>query len=129
MVADEGLLDQFRDIFSFLVDRKNLTFILVSIISYFIWLMAFPLFGPIITNYLSSLEALTIEKGRILRMFLLSMTVSSLITGYLIDKYSRKIIFIYASAFGSSILTFLPCLGFPQLPGFSYLFSCLLRME
>ena len=106
MVADERLIDRVRDTFSLSIDRKNLIIIMVSIICYLIWLMAFPLFGPIMSNFLISLNAFNIQKGRILQIFLLTMTISSLSIGYLIDKTSKKTRFIYASALGTAILTF-----------------------
>jgi MFS family permease len=107
VASHDDIFDKIRDIFSIQINRKNLIMILVPIICYIIWLIAFPLFGPIMDNYLCSLEALNIEKGQILQIFLFMMTISSLFTGFLIEKSSKKFIFIYMSALGSSVLTFL----------------------
>jgi len=107
MVSFDSLLEILNDTFSVLVDRKNLATILISLICYQIWLMAFPLFGPIMTNLLVSMKALTIEKGRILQTFLVTMSLSSLGTGYIIQKTFKKTILIYFSAIAAALISFL----------------------
>jgi hypothetical protein len=69
-----------------------------TVLSYLVWFIAFPLFGPIMANYLGGMRALAIERGRVMQVFLFAMMVSSLATGYLIDKLVKRVIFIWTSA-------------------------------
>ena len=106
MEDKSGFLEDLLEYFLLQIDKKNLLMILITLICYLIWLMAFPLFGPILNQYLESMKALTIEKGRIIEIYLLCMTISSLLSGFLIDRTSKRSLFIYISAFGVSMITF-----------------------
>ncbi|NIQ32407.1 MAG: MFS transporter [Nitrososphaeria archaeon] len=92
--------------FKLRIDRKSFAVILISVAGYLVWLMAFPMFGPITASFLDGLKALDIEKGRFVQWFLISMVVSSLVGGYLIDKAKRRVLFIWISALIASLLTF-----------------------
>jgi MFS family permease len=88
-------------------DRKAVLGIFISIASFIIWLIAFPLFGPIIKQYLESVMVFKIERGRILEIFLFCTTLSSLLSGIIIDKTSKQKLLIYISILTISITTFL----------------------
>lgn len=105
MGSGTSFLDNIKDNFSVIIDRNTLITILVTVIGYLVWLMAFPLFGPVMASYLGDMRALAIEKGRVLQIFLLLMTISSIAIGYLIDKTGRRTVFIWISAVLGSILT------------------------
>jgi MFS family permease len=105
MESKNSLLDNIRDNFSVIIDRNTLITILVTVIGYLIWLMAFPLFGPVMASYLGDMRALAIEKGSVLQIFLLLMAISSVTIGYFIDKTGRRTIFIWISAILGSIIT------------------------
>lgn len=107
------------------IDRSNFAILLISITIYFSWLFAFPLFGPIITSYFDGVQALAIEKGKWIMLFLASMITSNVITGYFIDKTLKRIAFIIISTIFASILTFnLIWLNFSNV----YLISILLGL-
>ncbi|MFX0210918.1 MAG: MFS transporter [Candidatus Hodarchaeota archaeon] len=88
------------------VEKNIFAMIVISIASYLVWFNAFPTFGPIMVSFLDGLKALGIEKGRSVLLFLLSITVSSLVSGYLIDKLKKRVIFIWIAALIASLLTF-----------------------
>jgi MFS family permease len=88
------------------IDRSNFATLLISITIYFSWLFAFPLFGPIINSYFDGVQALALEKGKWVMLFLASMVTSNLITGYLVDKSLKRLLFIFLSTIFTSILTF-----------------------
>jgi len=104
--------------FKLRVNKNSFAMIFISIVGYLVWLMAFPMFGPIIASFLDGLKALGIEKGRFVLLFLISISVSSLVNGYLIDKAKRRVIFIWISTLMASLLTF----AFVWLNKFSELF-------
>jgi MFS family permease len=101
-----SLTDRFRDFFTVRIDRKNFLMIFISILGYFVWLLAFPLFGPIMAHYFDGMRLLTIERGRVMQIFLLAMMVSSFVSGYIIDKLVRRVVFIWVSTLLASVLTY-----------------------
>jgi len=106
MVLKKGIQDRFKYFFNVKVTKNSFTMIFISIVGYFVWLFAFPMFGPITDNLLVGLKALAIEKGRFVQLFLISMIVSSFISGYLIDKVEKRIVFIWVPTIMASLLTF-----------------------
>jgi MFS family permease len=100
-----SLSDRFRDFFTVRIDRKNFLMLFVSILGFFVWFLAFPLFGPIMSHYLDGMRLLTIERGRVMQIFLLAMMVSSFVSGYIIDKLVRRVVFIWVSTLLASVLT------------------------
>lgn len=99
----KGLLGHY---FKLGVSKNSFAMISISVVGYLVWLIAFPMFGPIIANFLNELMALRIEKGRFTLIFLFFMTVSSMVNGYIIDKAKKRVIFIWTSALLASLLTF-----------------------
>jgi len=97
-----GLLSRY---FRLRITKSNLAILLISIIVYLTWLFAFPLFGPILNSYFNGMQALSIEKGKWILLFLASMITSNLITGYVIDKTSKQVLFSLGSAVITSALT------------------------
>jgi MFS family permease len=106
-VSDYSLTDNIKDAFTVLIERKTFTVIFITVLGYLSWLMAFPLFGPVMTSYLAELRALAIEKGGVMQIFLIAMMVSSFVSGLLIDRLLRRVIFIWVSAIIASALTFM----------------------
>jgi MFS family permease len=106
MGAENSIQDRIRSYFSVRIEKKYMYMIFISVIGFLIWFTAFPLFGPIMANFLNELRALAIEKGRMFQIFLLTMSVSSFVTGYIIDKTVKRILFIWASTLAASIITF-----------------------
>lgn len=106
-MSGSTLSDRIRDNFTVRIDRKIFVMIFVTVLGYLVWLIAFPLFGPIMADYLGGMRALAIEKGRVMQLFLLAMLVSSFVTGYLIDRLVKRTIFIWASTLLASVLTYL----------------------
>ncbi len=106
-MSDSSPLDRIRDTFTVRIDKKTFAMIFVTVLSYLIWLIIFPLFGPVMANYLGGMKVLAIEKGRVMQVFLLAMLVSSFATGYLIDKLVKRVIFIWASTLLASALTYI----------------------
>lgn len=92
--------------FKLRIDRSNFAILLLSITIYMSWLFAFPLFGPIITSYFNGVNALAIEKGKWVMLFLASMIASNLVTGYIVDKTLKRILFILISTILAAILSF-----------------------
>jgi MFS family permease len=107
MGSETSIVDRIKDSFSIRLDRNILYTILVTVLCYLVWLFAFPFFGPVLSAYLGEMRALAIEKGRILQIGFLLMAVSSVASGYLIDKTGRRTIFMWASTALGSILTIL----------------------
>jgi MFS family permease len=106
MSAENSIQDRIRSYFSVRIEKKYMYMIFISVIGFLIWFTAFPLFGPIMANFLNELRALAIEKGRMFQIFLLTMSVSSFVAGYIIDKTVKRILFIWASTLAASIITF-----------------------
>ena len=105
-MSDYSILDQIKDYFSVKIDRKSFLMIFISVIGYLVWFFAFPLFGPIMGNYLDGMRVLAIERGRVIQIFLLGMLVFSFVTGYVLDKVLRRTIFIWVSTLLASIFTY-----------------------
>jgi MFS family permease len=105
MESNNFIRDKIEDFFAIRLDRKEFILLFVSIAGYLTWLLAFPLFGPIMANYLGAMRALAIEKGRVIQIFLAFMSVSSLSSGYMIDKTGKRLIFLWASTVVASILS------------------------
>jgi MFS family permease len=105
-MSEENISDRLRGYFSVRIDRKIFLMIFISVLGYLVWLISFPLFGPIMGNYLAELRTLAIERGRVIQVFLLAMVVSALGAGYLIDKLLKRVIFIWGSTLVASVLTY-----------------------
>jgi MFS family permease len=105
-MSDSSLSYRIRDTFTVRIDKKTFAMIFVTVLSYLVWLIAFPLFGPIMGNYLAGLRTLAIERGRVIQIFLLAMLVSAFGAGYLIDRLLKRIIFIWGSTLLASVLTY-----------------------
>ena len=94
MEVESGISSKLKDYFSFRLEQKSLLIILFSSIGFFIWFYGFALFGPIQLEYLNNLNTLSIEKGRIMQFFLVFMSISSVISGIVINRTSKKQIFL-----------------------------------
>ena len=105
MESSNFIRDKVEAFFSIRLERKDFILIFVSIAGYLTWLLAFPLFGPIMANYLGGMRALAIEKGRVIQIFLALMSVSSLSSGYLIDKTGKRLIFLWGSTLVASLIS------------------------
>jgi MFS family permease len=105
-MSDFSIVDQLKDYFSVRIDRKSFLMIFISALGYLVWLFAFPLFGPIMGNYLDGMRTLAIERGRVMQILLLGMLVSSFVTGYVLDRLLRRTIFIWVSTFIASLLSY-----------------------
>jgi MFS family permease len=87
--------------------RKTTLFtLIIFIVIYFSWLLAFPLFGPVNVSYFDTFKALSLDKGKWTLLFLAAMTITSLVSGPLVDKTRKQIVFIIASTLTASALTF-----------------------
>jgi MFS family permease len=106
MARESSISRSFSRHFKLKVDKRSFTVIFISVVGYLVWLNAFPLYGPIAVALLEGLKALYIERGRFMLLFLGFMIVSSLTTGYWIDKVKKRVILIYISAIIASLLTF-----------------------
>ena len=103
MATEKG--DKIRYYIKVHTEKKYLLAILISVACYFTWFYSLPLFGPILSNYLANMKALAIEGGSFLQLFLISMLVSSLLSGFLVDKLKKRVLLIWVSALLSSIIT------------------------
>src|SRR4030042_2949230 len=88
------------------IDKSSFAILLLFIVIYLSWLLAFPLFGPINSNFFNTFQALGIDKGNWMMLFLASMVASSFASGFLIDKIKKKIMLILLSTLIASALTF-----------------------
>jgi MFS family permease len=88
------------------IDKGTFATLLLFIVVYLGWLLAFPLFGPINSNFFASLQALSVDKGKWMILFLASMVASSLFTGFLLDKVKKKLLIILLSTLIASLMTF-----------------------
>ncbi|MCX6653546.1 MAG: hypothetical protein NTY03_00335 [Candidatus Bathyarchaeota archaeon] len=61
-------------------------------------MLALPLFGPLSLGFLVSVKALAMEKGRAVQFFLATLIVSSLLSGFLVDKMKKNFLLMYLSA-------------------------------
>jgi len=105
MEVENGISNKLKDYFSFRLERNTLLIILISSIGFFIWFYGFALFGPIQLEYLNNLNTLTIEKGRVMQFFLVFMSISSVVSGIVINRTSKKQIFLRIAAILASVLT------------------------
>lgn len=94
--------DKIRYFFNTKTDKFDKAVISLSVLSYFIWVFSFPLFGPVLSHYFSDMRALVIEQGRFMQFYLFSMMASSVAVGYLSDRVPRKTILIWLSAIATS---------------------------
>ena len=106
MTVENSFIDNIKDYFSFRLEKNQLNVILISSIGFFIWFYGFAFFGPVMLDYLISLNTLTIEKGMVMQLFLIFMALSSAVTGYVINKTQKKQIFQRIAAILGSALTF-----------------------
>ena len=105
-MVNNKLIDDFFESLLFVKDKKRMV-LFVPFLFFLIWLMGFPLFGPVITQYLRETTVLKIEKGQILEIFLFSMSITSLMMGYLIDKTSKRKTILIITTIIISIITYL----------------------
>jgi MFS family permease len=87
------------------IDRSSFIILSIFIVIYLSWLLAFPLFGPINAKYFDGFRALSIEKGKWILLFLASLIVSNLASGFLVDRVRKRVIFILVSTLIASALT------------------------
>jgi MFS family permease len=92
--------------FKLQMNRSIFAVISIMIVVYLGWLFAFPMFGPVIANFFDGYHALDIEKGQWSLLFLASMAASCLVSGFLVDKTSKRIVFFLFSTLVASALTF-----------------------
>ena len=92
--------------FKLRINRSTFAILSIFIVVYLSWLFAFPQFGPIIAGYFDGFQALGIEKGKWILLFFASMIASSLVSGYIIDKTLKRVMFILISTIAASALTF-----------------------
>jgi MFS family permease len=105
-VVAKGPLDKLYENFLLLIDIRRLLIILVSIVTFLTWFLSFPLFGPIMKQHLGETMILKIDKGRVFEIFLFCISLSSIISGYFIEKTTKRVFYIYISGVGVSIVTF-----------------------
>lgn len=108
----QGLVSRY---FKLRTKKGILAIILLSMIVYLSWLFAFPLFGPIINSYFNEMQALSIEKGKWIMLFIASMIASNLITGIILNKTAKRIPYILGSAVLISVLTFVLWLNYVDI--------------
>ena len=89
MESNSAIRDRLENFISIKLERKEFLLITVSTVGYLVWLFSFPLFGPVMASYLEGMRALAIEKGRVVQIFLAAMCISSLGSGYLIDRTGK----------------------------------------
>jgi MFS family permease len=87
------------------IDKSSFAVLLVFIVIYLSWFLAFPLFGPISSDFFNSFYALSIDKGHWMMLFLASMVLSSITAGFLVDKVG-KLLIILLSTLVVSLITF-----------------------
>ena len=91
--------------FKLRVNKKTLAALLIFIISFLVWFFAFPQFGPILSNFFNNFQALGIDKGKWMLLFLASMTASVIGSGFLVDKAMKKVMIIILVTPIISVLT------------------------
>jgi MFS family permease len=91
--------------FKLRINKKTLATLLIFIIAFLVWFFAFPQFGPILSEFFNSFNALSIDKGKWVLLFLASMTASVIGTGFLVDKALKKVLMIVLITPVISILT------------------------
>ncbi len=106
MVSSKKIRARLSYYFKLRVDKKTLAMLSILIIIYLSWLFAFPLFGSIIADFFGGFKALSIEKGKWTLLFLASMIASSLASGILVDKTSKRLLLVWIDTLVLSALTF-----------------------
>jgi len=91
--------------FKLRISRNTLITLLILIITFLVWFYAFPQFGPIFSEFFNKFQALGIDKGKWIMLFLAATSLSSLASGYLIDKTQKKITIVYLAAPIVALLT------------------------
>jgi MFS family permease len=76
------------------INRKTFATLLIFITAFLIWFYAFPQFGPILSDFFNNFNALSIDKGKWMLLFLASMTVSTIGSGFLVDKALNRVLII-----------------------------------
>ena len=76
------------------INRKTFATLLIFITAFLVWFYAFPQFGPILSDFFNNFNALSIDKGKWMLLFLASMTVSTIGSGFLVDKVPKKVLLI-----------------------------------
>jgi MFS family permease len=105
MATENSFGDRIRSNFSVRIERNYMWMIFISVAGFLTWFTAFLLFGPVMDNMLNEIRALAIEKGRVFQIGFTTMMISSFVSGFIIDKTVKRIVFIWASALAASILT------------------------
>jgi MFS family permease len=91
--------------FKLRINKKTLAALLLYITAFFIWFFAFPQFGPILSEFFNRFQALGIDKGKWIMLFLASMTASAIGSGFLVDKTLKKVLIIIIITPIISVLT------------------------
>ena len=98
--------ETFSRYFRLRVEKKTLIILSALIITIMAWFFSYPQFGPLISGFFNKLEALSIDRGNWVMLFLASASFSSILSGYVLDKTQKKIKLIYLSAPILTLLTF-----------------------
>jgi MFS family permease len=80
--------------FKLRITRKTLATLLIFLTAFLVWFFAFPQFGPILSNFFNGFNALSIDKGKWLLLFLAFMTASVIGSGFLVDKALKNVLII-----------------------------------
>ena len=91
--------------FKLRIDRRILAVILIFLVVYLTWLFAFPQFGPVTNDFFNRFEALGIDKGKWVMLFLASLAFASLASGVIVDKTMKRTRLILVATPIVSILT------------------------
>ena len=91
--------------FKLRIGRSTLITLLILITTFLVWFYAFPQFGPIFSEFFNKFQALGIDKGKWIMLFLATTSLSSLASGYLVDKTQKKITLVYLAAPIVALLT------------------------
>ena len=92
--------------FKLRIEKKTLAAILIFITVFLTWFFAFPQFGPIISEFFNKSQALGIDKGKWVMLFLAAMTASAIASGFLVDKTLKKTLAIVIITPVISVLSF-----------------------
>jgi MFS family permease len=80
--------------FKLRINKKTLSILLIFITAFLVWFYAFPRFGPILSDFFNNFNALSIDKGKWMLLFLGSMSASVIGSGFLVDKALKKVLII-----------------------------------
>jgi MFS family permease len=105
MTYSRKFSDRIKSYYRISLPRRTYFLIIITVFTFLTWLLAFPLFGPLSLGFLVSVKALAIEKGRAVQLFLAMMIISSLLSGFLVDKLKKNFVFIYLSALLCSVVS------------------------